>query len=863
MAQGESTGVCESLWRRDEQDNWERRSEDPGCNGLTESFLQFIKVCSLTILNGTRRFSGTQRCTCRAENGESLVDYILATQTSRECVASFELGPFTPESDHRSLTCTLTGFEKTHKVKSNAPLRLQLDKTSKGHYEQEIALHIQDFDFAASISRTIVCTAKKVFPRKGRQASWFDIECRDARLKALGMDGEDQKVAFRGYKQLVKAKKRCFLREHQKRLTSELMQEPQHFWRRLRPKKDIPVLAEDDLIKYVTQLHNFPTAAVMPEMGGVRCVFQDAEVEKGLHDLGTGKASDLSGLSAELVRWGGPFLLSHITRIVNQACQTGLPEEWNYCRVVPLYKAGPRTSPQSYRTIMVSSIFSKLLGWLLETRLSVWCEQMGDRAPAQTGFRRSYSTSDHTVVLHVIMEQARRHKKQLFVLYVDFSKAFDSVPRYLIWQKLVNLGVPQDLVNTVVSLYSQVLVRLDLTSPTVESNLGVIQGCPLSPTLFGLIVDDLFWMLEGATAGVQLGTSTVPALLFADDVAILATSEEELRFQITILEDFCKSRDMSVNLSKTRWMSIGASPGTSFLFQGRPIEQCYEYKYLGLEFSAKRSWSRCVKARAAHGLTAVFSLWNKCRRAELTSCQLKLRLFDTLVLPVVLYNAPTWGPSTSRSGWHKLESVHKTFLQTELGIRPQVPYVLMLAETGRLPVEAEALLLSIRFALRLRSQADDRYGHQAWTTTRGQDWYAKICQWGAKWGIPEPEWQSADLRKITNEDEDGDKAMKPEEEEKEEEEEEEEEEHAVIVVRKDTMVVSKKPITDGLSIVRQTAVTRIDSETDEEEQEHFALRSRRPTDSTAPTISREKHKATKSKTSCASACSSSSKKRNT
>ncbi|KAL3677278.1 hypothetical protein R1sor_027226 [Riccia sorocarpa] len=82
-----------------------------------------------------------------------------------------------------------TRFAKTLRAKTSTSTRLRLDKTARDRYEREIALHVHDMDSASSIGQTLVRIAKQAFPWKNQHMSWFDIECKNARLRTLDMEG--------------------------------------------------------------------------------------------------------------------------------------------------------------------------------------------------------------------------------------------------------------------------------------------------------------------------------------------------------------------------------------------------------------------------------------------------------------------------------------------------------------------------------------------------------------------------------------------------------------------------------------------------------------------------------------------------
>ncbi|KAL3686393.1 hypothetical protein R1sor_008967 [Riccia sorocarpa] len=147
----------------------------------------------------------------------------------------------------------------------------------------------------------------------------------------------------------------------------ELVEDPQSFWMRLGKKRLPSDLPNEILLDYVKKLYFFEEARTMPVASGQTSVFTKGEVASEMSQMSSGKAADLEGITVELLRWGGPTLLAIVIQLINLACQTGLPAEWTFRSVVPLYKSGPRSDPGSYRTIMVANTFSKVLGRLVES----------------------------------------------------------------------------------------------------------------------------------------------------------------------------------------------------------------------------------------------------------------------------------------------------------------------------------------------------------------------------------------------------------------------------------------------------------------------------------------------------------------
>ncbi|KAL3700001.1 hypothetical protein R1sor_018023 [Riccia sorocarpa] len=499
----------ESPWQEhNSEDEWVRWSQDEGRNAMTDPFLQYVAACNLTILNGTKQFPRTGEVTFVSSQGASLVDYFLVSKDIRDKVAKFSLGEFLPESDHRPLLGSISGVSKTRRRSNGgqAGRRLLVNSRYRAEYEQLLEESVPTMTAGVDIKQIITQVARTVFPVTAQaQKKWFDIDCWNARCKAMACEPDQRATEFRSYMHFIRSKRRRWVREQQLVLQEELRINPQSFWQRLRNPKGRADLLESDLRGYV------------------EAVFGSS--------------------------------------LLNQACGEGLPEDWTFRRIVPLYKSGPRREPTSYRTIMIADVFAKLLGSLLVTRLNSWCEERRVRAPVQAGFRKGFSTLDHMLVLRVVGEEAKRRKQHCYVLFVDFAKAFDSVARDKIWCRLLELGVPQEITNSVAWLYQRVWVKVSQSDEGRAGTLGVIQGCPLSPTLFGLIIDALFWKYQNAEVGVPFGSSRISMLIFADDVAMLAGSTEQLQTHITALEDFCVWSGLSINVSKTKWLRIGSARG--------------------------------------------------------------------------------------------------------------------------------------------------------------------------------------------------------------------------------------------------------------------------------------------------------------
>jgi hypothetical protein len=132
---------------------------------------------------------------------------------------------------------------------------------------------------------------------------------------------------------------------------------------------------------------------------------------------------------------------------------------------------------------------------ILESRISQWVETNDLCAKGQVGFRKDFRTIDKLFIFRTLTEQTRFQKKQLYTCFVDFEKAFDTVPRDLLWQVLEGLSISGRILECLRSMYRQDQACLhhpeEGLTLTFLYRIGVKQGCPLSPLLFGLFIDGI------------------------------------------------------------------------------------------------------------------------------------------------------------------------------------------------------------------------------------------------------------------------------------------------------------------------------------------------------------------------------------
>jgi hypothetical protein len=125
-----------------------------------------------------------------------------------------------------------------------------------------------------------------------------------------------------------------------------------------------------------------------------------------------------------------------------------------------LHKGGDALQFENYKGITVGPVLAKVFAMILEARLSNWVEERGLRARGQAGFRKDFRTTDNLYILRTLIEQNTHKREKVYCCFVDFRKAFDIVPRDLLWQVLVEMGIVGRFMQCLQSMYSQDNVRV-------------------------------------------------------------------------------------------------------------------------------------------------------------------------------------------------------------------------------------------------------------------------------------------------------------------------------------------------------------------------------------------------------------------
>eukprot|EP00798_Chlamydomonas_sp_ICE-L_P028679 gene28679-biopygen32588 len=468
-----------------------------------------------------------------------------------------------------------------------------------------------------AISKCTPCHKPVAKRKHGPVNAWYDDECNRARQAASQAEhqhGSSSDLAgsmHKEYKRILRRKKRKWLETRMENLHTNLRHNPKSFWKDVRePNKattaDITI---HDWTDYFADLFDVQVGIdpsldardFVPQADGPQIEaaptwlcqdFTTQEVFSVLQSLRKNSSPGVDGIPAEWYRFASHEANSRfvqaMTNLFNLIWKTSYPSQWAAAALVPVPKSkGSVYDKDNYRGLAVSNSIGKIFSLCMLRRLDDWSEEFNLRAAGQYGFRSGRGTADASFILNHIVDKYREKKKPLFVAFVDFKKAYDWVNRDLLWDCLARLGVKDPYLSILKSMYNHVVFQVRLhgdIGSSFPSLVGVKQGDPLSPLLFGLFIDRIESFLQSKlpNVGAELRGKILQLLLYADDLAIMAESPADMQAMLDCLRDFCEATKMAVNIKKTEIVVFNKQ----FCDEAR-MDPDYKFVYDGAQLSTK------------------------------------------------------------------------------------------------------------------------------------------------------------------------------------------------------------------------------------------------------------------------------------
>ena len=224
---------------------------------------------------------------------------------------------------------------------------------------------------------------------------------------------------------------------------------------------------------------------------------------------------------------------------------------------------------------------------ILQVRLQQYLNH--ELPDVQAGFRKGRGTRDQIANIHWIIEKAREFQKNIHFCFIDYAKAFDCVDHNKLWKILKETDIPDHLICLLRNLYAgqQATVKTGHgITDWFQTGKGVCQGCELSLCLFNLYAEYIMRNagLDEAQPGIKIVGRNIKNLRYADDIALMAESEEEIKGLLMKVKEESEKVGLKLNIQKTKIMASG--PFISWQIDGETVETVADF-FLGGGGSSK------------------------------------------------------------------------------------------------------------------------------------------------------------------------------------------------------------------------------------------------------------------------------------
>ena len=291
----------------------------------------------------------------------------------------------------------------------------------------------------------------------------------------------------------------------------------------------------------------------------------------------------------------------------------------------------------------------------------------------------------------------------MFGCFVDFQKAFDMIPRSLLFQKLLDNNINGNFYKCLVNLYieDKACVKVgNKITPCFQRTQGVKQGCILSPLLFNIFLSDLQDKIERKeNCPVELAQGqSLGCIIWADDILLLTKSEIGLKNMLETLKNYTEHNGMSINTEKTEVMifnKTGRHIRKNFVYGDQTISTTRQYKYLGFLVTPSGEINSGLKDLKARAMRAFVKIRKQTGVLFQKYPLVSLKLFEALIKPILLYASDFWGILKLPNN-NPLEIMQQSFYKQLLGVQKQTTNVGVLLEMGEVSLDIYAKTMAIK-----------------------------------------------------------------------------------------------------------------------------------------------------------------------
>ena len=258
----------------------------------------------------------------------------------------------------------------------------------------------------------------------------------------------------------------------------------------------------------------------------------------------------------------------------------------------------------------------------------------------------------------------------------------------------------------------------------INSNLGLKQGCPLSPILFNIYIDDMKHIFDDSCEPVDLHEKQINHFLYADDLVLLSSSSDGLQNCLSRLQNFSKTKHLTINTAKTKAMIFNYSGKLfkhDFIINNTRLEIVHTFCYLGFDVKTSGVVSGAVNTLYEKAKKAMRPLLGAISRFNLP-IKTSIKLFHTYIAPILTYTTENWMGLSDKHitkfthntiftdiDTKKTDVLHRQFLKYVVGTSKSCPNLAIYGETGEIPLSLKSYKLMLKYWYRIRDLPNETF----------------------------------------------------------------------------------------------------------------------------------------------------------
>ena len=414
----------------------------------------------------------------------------------------------------------------------------------------------------------------------------------------------------------------------------------------------------------------FDTYLKKPNSSSFQFQYTDApSVQKIINKLKPKSSAGHDNISSKLLRQIGDIVAYPLSIIVNQSLCTGIfPHRLKLAKVMPLYKKDDNKLFGNYRPISLLSSISKVFEKIVFDQLYDYLITNGLLFESQYSFRKQHSTELAALELTDRIRREMDQDKVPFSVFLDLSKAFDTLNHHILLSKLEYYGIKSIALQWFKSYLTQrqqFVEYQEVCSSTRELETGVPQGSVLGPLLFLIYMNDIHTVSDKLNFILYADDTTLTSPLCSfthgthNDVSHISS---QINSELLKISDWLTVNKLSLNVEKTKFMVfhnyqrvIANEDIPDLMINDKKIERVSCFNFLGLTINKFMNWSS-HSAKIANKISRTLGIMNRLKR-YLPFSALKL-MYDSLILSHLQFGITCWGFE-----WNRIFKLQKRALR--------------------------------------------------------------------------------------------------------------------------------------------------------------------------------------------------------